>query len=601
MAVALSAPRAEAQTGIVNTRHNLSVSGPGTIKATSEDRICIFCHAPHNASPQTPLWNKNIEGINYSDYTPYTSSTMANPYASQVRPTGASRLCLSCHDGTLALGDVLRPSQGIAMTVPGGIPSSLPSHLGTSLANHHPVSFSYYDSLSGNPQLFPALPQGLIFYGNGVIECSTCHDAHDNTNKKFLAKSNENSELCTLCHVMYGWDDSPHKTSESVWNGTAPYPWPRTGAAREGYNAEFDFGWTTVRQNGCENCHAPHAAAGQARLLNCFEGGGECSTFTNEGTCHACHNGNLTPPPKDIISQMDKPSSHRASAQSTQHDPTETVPVSGHVECVDCHNPHMANNAKTYSVPEASGRLEGVSGMTAQGASVNPAKNEYELCFKCHASASAQVGSLGFPVQRWNSTDDNTRLEFQTSNASYHPVVGIGASSNVPSLRAEVLPSGTNSLIYCTDCHSDEGVEDQGSGSRGPHGSQYPPILKNRYKTAYDNAEYSTGDFRLCYNCHNETVILPLDDSGSPFPSMDGSRGGHVGHVKNVRAPCSACHDPHGVASNNRLINFDRQYVSGLTGPASPVFSGGNGSGSCSLVCHLSSSATFTHDQTVYP
>jgi len=57
---------------IVTTRHNLSVSGPGNIKATSESEICIFCHAPHNARPDKPLWNRVDPGLTY---TLYTSST----------------------------------------------------------------------------------------------------------------------------------------------------------------------------------------------------------------------------------------------------------------------------------------------------------------------------------------------------------------------------------------------------------------------------------------------------------------------------------------------------------------------------------------------
>ena len=39
---------------VVNSKHNLSVSGPGTIKAATENQVCIFCHAPHDASPMPP-------------------------------------------------------------------------------------------------------------------------------------------------------------------------------------------------------------------------------------------------------------------------------------------------------------------------------------------------------------------------------------------------------------------------------------------------------------------------------------------------------------------------------------------------------------------
>ena len=47
---------------VVNTVHNLSVSGPGTVRATSETEVCIFCHTPHNSKPMSPLWNRDDPG-----------------------------------------------------------------------------------------------------------------------------------------------------------------------------------------------------------------------------------------------------------------------------------------------------------------------------------------------------------------------------------------------------------------------------------------------------------------------------------------------------------------------------------------------------------
>ena len=35
---------------IVNSKHNLSLSGPGDIKSATEADVCIFCHTPHNAT-----------------------------------------------------------------------------------------------------------------------------------------------------------------------------------------------------------------------------------------------------------------------------------------------------------------------------------------------------------------------------------------------------------------------------------------------------------------------------------------------------------------------------------------------------------------------
>jgi predicted CXXCH cytochrome family protein len=585
LAGVLAVPLAGAQTGIINTKHNLSKSGPGDIRALDEDRICVFCHTPHNAIPRTPLWNKSLKAVNY---TPYSSSTMI---AVPTLPSGPSRLCLSCHDGTIALGEVLRPSTLIAMTVTGGLPSQSSAYLGTSLSGDHPVSFSYFSS-TANAEIAPTPPSKLLFYGNGFIHCTTCHDPHDNTNKKFLAVNNENSGLCVLCHAVTGWDGSSHKTEQSTWNGTDPNPWPRTGITS-------DFGWTTVRQNGCENCHDPHNAVGQQRLLNCYTATGNCSPATEEGNCLPCHNGNMIPATKNIMGQLKNVSRHAVDLTTGVHDPKEHAwQISNHVECVDCHNSHMTNKNKTAIAPFVSGRLDGVSGVTLDNAVIKPAVYEYEICFKCHASASAL--SLFLPIPRV-AKEVNTRLAFQTSNASFHPVVGQGASSDVPSL---IVTLTTTSRIYCTDCHSDESTVNGGTGSRGPHGSQYAPILREKYKTTFDTLPYSYSSFALCYSCHYESSILSDNTFQRSSLTQRGGHSGHLGYL--VNAPCSACHDPHGVrddggvtGSHKRLINFDTRIVTAMPGSGFtvPVFAGsGNRKGNCALVCHDANGKEVIHD-----
>jgi len=592
LAGVFSGPSAGA-TNIIPTKHNLSSTGPGDIKAPpgGEERICVFCHTPHNASPLTPLWNKNIQGVNYdaAAYPPYTSTTMVSKIL--TGPTGASRLCLSCHDGTIALGAVLLPTAPIMLenTAGGYIPSR--SRIGRALTNHHPISFSYYDAAS-NPEINPSPPLStLLFYSNAVIQCTTCHDPHDNGNKKFLAVNNVNSALCLLCHTMSGWDTASHSTSPDTWNGLSTNPWPRTGTI-----GPWDFGWTTVQQNGCENCHAPHSAGGQKRLLNYRD---------EEKNCFACHNGNVAA--KNVQAQFQRPSRHMVEATTigvtpNHHEEGESpAMLTGHVECVDCHNSHVANDRSPAVPPAVSGKLQKVSGVDSNGVSIAPpnyAVNEYEICFKCHAGPNAQT--LFPPIPRV-AKDVNTRLAFQTINPSYHPVIAMGKNLDVPSIPSAYEPSLTaTSLIYCTDCHdSDDSSSVGGIGARGAHGSTYSPLIRERYLTT-DNTLESPNVYALCYRCHNRTSILN-DES---FRKNNSGKGGHNGHIISnpsgtvaVNAPCSACHDPHGVRDDNmqsgshtHLINFDTRYVNALPGSgyAYPVFTdnGTPRSGSCTLVCH---------------
>ena len=103
--------QAERISDIRNTKHNFSATIvpilPDGItraaQAVSESQVCAFCHTPHgaNLAPKTPLWNRKLSG---ATYIPYNSSSLDATDLGQ--PGGKSRLCLSCHDGTLALGSV---------------------------------------------------------------------------------------------------------------------------------------------------------------------------------------------------------------------------------------------------------------------------------------------------------------------------------------------------------------------------------------------------------------------------------------------------------------------------------------------------------------
>jgi predicted CXXCH cytochrome family protein len=544
---------AYSKTGISVTKHNLSVTGPGEIKATLETRICVFCHTPHNATPLTPLWNRSLPPANY---ILYASSTLRAP---QRQPDGPTRLCLSCHDGTIALGNVLRPVGGIAMS--SMITPDRPSYIGINLNKNHPVAFSYSSSLP-NPELYSTPPPGLKFYGTDDMHCTTCHDPHDNTYGKFLVMDNRYSALCTKCHIMNGWTASTHSSSTSQIISVlpiAPRNWPT---------------WATVAEWACEGCHASHTAGGAQRLLY----------YQNEeSNCYPCHSGNVAQ--KNIYAQFQKPSRHPVEATTGVHDPKESIIImSRHVECVDCHNPHASNNVRTGVAPAASGRLSLVSGVSIAGAVLTTVSYEYEVCLKCHSNTA-----IGVPfVPRVINVIDK-RLQFSTVNTSYHPIAGIGKNFNIPSFPSVDPQAPTNltasSFIYCTDCHSDDGV------SNGPHGSSYAPLLKRRYETSFGTIE-SYDSYSLCYRCHNRNSIL----ANQSFKK-------HQSHVVNDQSPCSACHDSHGVipdsgltGSHTHLINFDTRVALPVTGQTYPLYrDNGNGTGSCTLVCH-----GYTHNSSSY-
>jgi hypothetical protein len=326
---------------------------------------------------------------------------------------------------------------------------------------------------------------------------------------------------------------------------------------------------------------------------------------------------------KNIQAQFSYQSKHDVTKYTGVHDPKESpLVVAEHVECVDCHNPH-ASNSSTASAPFVSGKTTKVRGVDKNGVPINPpdfALYEYEICFRCHGDTST-ILPLTHITRIINTV--NARTQFNTMNPSYHPVTDVGrvTAPDVPSLNPPTqsvtdpeVPQNlsVSSVIYCTDCHSDQVVVGSTLMSRGPHGSPYPPILRRQYLTTMGGAPESRSSYWLCYRCHERDNGVSGILNDASFKKNGSGFGGHSGHLNStgplstqVNAPCSVCHDPHGIQDNlttgshTHLINFDSAYVTGLGGVGVPIYTDkGLHSGSCTLRCHDAMGNLVDHDGT---
>lgn len=191
LAIVAAAGIADAQ--VTGTDHDLRVAG------TTE--ICVFCHTPHNAVPDVPLWNHTLST---NTFTAYDSATMdATDNVDWAGTDGnVSALCMSCHDGSVGLGSLIN-------NPPTGTPSNSGTlmtggaNLGTDLSNDHPVAFTYDATLAtADGELNDPSGIGLDLFGTGAdqMECATCHDVHSDANQPFLVISNSGSALCLTCH-----------------------------------------------------------------------------------------------------------------------------------------------------------------------------------------------------------------------------------------------------------------------------------------------------------------------------------------------------------------------------------------------------------------
>lgn len=332
-----------------NTKHNLSASSPGSVKAVSESQVCAFCHTPHAAtSGMTPLWNRARSNATYTTYT--SSSLDAQAIQGTLdQPGGSSKLCLSCHDGTLAIGNVnVLGGQGsmtpgtisIPMTGTGtggvmsdgsGTASGFTRNLGINLTNDHPISLNYTSALAtrdgelravdanqkwppGNGAVIgvrtsgyrPAVPLEATGTGGvGQVQCGTCHDPHlretdaSRGNQKFLRLNRfqeatptnthdvANDIICLSCHDK--------NSSSGIWAYSAhanPLVATQTYQASPAGQRDFPAN-LPVWKAACLNCHDTHTVQGASRLLR--EGTDSVLTPKSGGnaaleqTCYQCH------------------------------------------------------------------------------------------------------------------------------------------------------------------------------------------------------------------------------------------------------------------------------------------------------------------------
>jgi len=292
--------------------------------------------------------------------------------------------------------------------------------------------------------------------------------------------------------------------------------------------------------------------------------------------------------PVDIAWATPAGSAHSVDSYTGAHRPDESqddISANKHVECQDCHNAHAAGatlnvwaGANTNRVGTGSPLL-GVSGQTPAYppatwpntssltsrwvapdpngyTAASPSTYEYQICFKCHSSANKNLNS-NVTGPAWDSTWTNVALEFNTDNASYHPVMGptkqrTGYTRLNTWMRDPWNRTTANNGIYrqtmnCSDCH---GSSASSPAAQGPHGSAVKHLLVGTWPTKNSDGSGVIGSAdmwslddgtaprytgMLCDKCHNMDVL-------------DTAFGAHSSHDTDSRDDCVYCHVtvPHG-------------------------------------------------------
>ena len=226
-----SATSAHAQwpTGVTveHTFHNLTVPASNRSSdmaglITNYNEVCVYCHAPHGGRTDRPLWNRPIPR------GPYRMYDEDLDMIADAQPTGNSLSCLSCHDGTIGLDEIINPPN--AHTGPGAAATSIEEcdgcHSGGNpkggldfegvwmrpdkLRDQHPISILYDPSRDPSFRTAAEIEAAGLKLFDGKVQCMTCHEPHSQRFRPFLRVNNTGQSLCQVCHRSGTGESTAH-------------------------------------------------------------------------------------------------------------------------------------------------------------------------------------------------------------------------------------------------------------------------------------------------------------------------------------------------------------------------------------------------------
>ncbi len=577
---------AERVSDVRNTRHNLSANAPAenTVRASTETQVCVFCHTPHHATNRdvqgqpvnTPLWNRKLSGATYTLYNSTSLDAVAIQSALD-QPGGSSKLCLSCHDGTLAIGNVnVLNNQGsatepgtvaIGMTGTGaggvmppgeGTTTGFTRSLGVDLTNDHPISLNFTAPLAardgelrpvdGNQKWPPAIgtvigvrgpgykPQMSLeptgSGGVGQVQCATCHDPH-------LRETN---------------------------SAVGSQKFLRTNRFQEGnpgvnHNAATD--------QICLSCHDKNMAVGAWAF-----------------SAHA------NPLVATQTYKLD--AAQRRQFPNTSVAGQSNLPV-WKAACLNCHDTHTVQGAKRLL-------REGTDSTTVPKAGGAAATEE--VCYQCHRDAAGSVITPSTTVPDIRSDfqlprrmpisniDQGGAAEPHDIGGAFNDVGFVDCTSPTNRCGADGIESrarlGVNNLgnrhAECTDCHNPHRVVKFRDFRGNPVGSlagSPDPAGTHRHDDAagYTHTNIASGVLRGTFG------VEPIYGSASFFalPTSYQVKRGDPGADTNTNALtapyvtreyqiCLKCHSDYGYSDNNVYPNGDRP---SLGSPGTPAGTNG--------------------------
>jgi len=316
---------------------------------------------------------------------------------------------------------------------------------------------------------------------SGQLNCSICHNQHDNSNGKFLRISNTNDALCMDCHrsrAVNSHEGGSHPVNVNVPANSA-YVLKNANPA----NTSSDMSVQLAKSGGkvlCTTCHGVHVTDSRSSTFDGFSSSaGRGRNFNNLSTGDG------------YLLRTDRRGKAVASGAN------DNVNI-----CTSCHAGKKNHNYKNQNVQ----------------------------CDDCHGA------HIEFDPNDPSNTKGTNKFLIRRNVAKF------GQPSQImfryTGSKREYV-NATNSGV-CQGCHD---VPAPGGLYPAEHASLDPNVCNNCH--AHGNTRGSfAGACNTCHG-HPPTTstVGGADGIASPATNAVGSAGAHALHVNSRKMDCSACHD----------------------------------------------------------
>ena len=365
-----------------------AVNGTAHETQAGKQGVCSACHIPHGGSGTNRLW-------------PVAPTTGLVPGV-----TGS--LCASCHYSTGAYQ-----------------PSLAAAAVSGDAYVYHAVSHGNLMKLDNVPDGNSLATSGLPYTGDpsqtapavaNRMECSSCHDVHNDANRPFLRVNIE--DLCVRCHSTRQYNAGTMQSGSAgtvgVWDNAARVGVNNPGSHPSGTDIGGDVGTNSPVTFPTVSSIPKMARSATAGVGTWSLGGHRTGGTTGGVTCVTCH----------AVHGL-----HKDDSDTTSF--TNLSPVTN-----------------LLIIAQGTGANEGLSGRSVANGDGGPAN---ALCEGCHRGA-APTGAVLYAGTNF----PNPGASNYTHPVDDFPGQTIEAVSAFPANwpQSSTTSTGTNKAAICESCHS---------------------------------------------------------------------------------------------------------------------------------------------------